>query len=74
MSLFCSTFLRLKQGQQFRCIDVQHKAERLIAFAIISRYDKTRFSNCKGCDLIGHVTCELAERSKAEQAGRDAGL
>ncbi len=26
------------------------RAERLIAFAIISRYEKTRFLNRRGCD------------------------
>ena len=42
--------------QVYICVCI--RAERLITFAIISRYDKTRFSNRKGCDLIGHMTCE----------------
>ncbi len=35
------------------------RAERLIAFAIISRYEKTRFFNRRGCDYT--LSCECKE-------------
>ncbi len=35
------------------------RAERLIAFAIISRYEKTRFLNGRGCDYTSRDTREL---------------
>jgi len=34
------------------------RGERLIAFAIKSRYDETRFCNRKSCDYAGHLTRE----------------
>ncbi len=37
---------------------VSGRAERLIAFAIISRYDKTRFFNRRGCDYTVTCTCK----------------
>ncbi len=34
---------------------VPNRAERLIAFAIISRYEKTRFFNSRGCDYTLYI-------------------
>ncbi len=61
---------------------VQNRAERLIAFAIISRYEKTRFFNRRGCDYtvtwharVGVKRCvRLEDRSYDIKVRREKAL
>lgn len=50
------SFIAINFGAIYRT--TKSRAERLIAFAIKSRYDETRFCNRKSCDYTGHVTRE----------------
>lgn len=43
------------------------RAERYVAFAIILRYDKTRFSNCNNCDVARNLVTWLASDTNSKK-------